>query len=204
MRQPSLDHWLHVVMLLLVACLALGVTPVRAQTSVPTTTDVVVAEPLDYRMDHYRTPVPKTLTGGAGVIGADEAKKLKDQGAVFIDVYPRAPKPPNLPATTVWREPPHRSIEGAHWVPNVGYGMISPETHNYFADQLLVLSKFNRAQPIVLFCLRDCWMSWNAAKRAMTMGYTAVYWFPEGSDAWEENGYPIAVIEPMKPLNGRF
>jgi hypothetical protein len=54
-------------------------------------------------MDKYRTPVPKTLKGSAGILSADEAKQFKDNGAVFIDVYPRAPKPPNLPASTVSR-----------------------------------------------------------------------------------------------------
>jgi PQQ-dependent catabolism-associated CXXCW motif protein len=82
-------------------------------------------------------------------------------------------------------------------VPNVGYGVISGETQSYFTDALFGLTKANKTLPVVLFCLRDCWMSWNAAKRAMTMGYTQVYWFPEGSDAWEDNGYPIAVIEPL-------
>jgi PQQ-dependent catabolism-associated CXXCW motif protein len=194
--------------LIVAAILAAGFTAwvnaSRAQTPDPVSADASVEEPADFRMDKYRTPVPKTLKGAAGVIDADAAKALKDQGAVFIDVYPRAPKPPNLPATTVWREPAHRSIEGALWVPNVGYGLIAPETQRYFDEQLVVLTKFRKAQPVVFFCLRDCWMSWNAAKRAMEMGYTTVYWFPEGSDAWEDSGFPIAVIEPMKPLNGRF
>ena len=70
-------------------------------------------------MDDYRKPVPKTLTG-AKVIGADEAEALlKANTAVFMDVYPRAPKPPNLPQGTVWRDPTHMTIEGAHWLPNV-------------------------------------------------------------------------------------
>jgi PQQ-dependent catabolism-associated CXXCW motif protein len=183
--------------IIFVAGFAACITASRAQALQPTPEDAAVEEPADYRMDKYRTPVPKTLKGAAGVISADEAMQFKDNGAVFIDVYPRAPKPPNLPASTVWREPPHRSIEGAHWVPNVGYGVISGETQSYFTDSLFGLTKANKTMPVVFFCLRDCWMSWNAAKRAMTMGYTQVYWFPEGSDAWEENGYPIAVIEPL-------
>jgi PQQ-dependent catabolism-associated CXXCW motif protein len=156
-----------------------------------------VAEPDSYRMDNYRTPVPRTLHGARGVLSAEAAGKLKDEGAVFLDVYPRAPKPPNLPASTVWREPPHRSIKGAIWLPNVGYGVLSAPTQAYFDTHLARLSGGDRARPLVFFCLRDCWMSWNAAKRAISMGYTAVYWFPEGSDAWEETGYPITVIEPV-------
>ena len=33
-------------------------------------------------------------------------------------------------------------------------------------------------------------MSWNAAKRAMTLGYTHVVWYPEGSDGWIGHGLP--------------
>ena len=58
------------------------------------------------------------------MLSSDEAADLWNGkgGAIFIDVYPQAPKPANLPAGTFWRDPAHRSIEGAHWLPNVGYG----------------------------------------------------------------------------------
>jgi PQQ-dependent catabolism-associated CXXCW motif protein len=159
--------------------------------------EIVVAEPVGFRLDDYRKPVPQTLAGAKGVLTAEAAKALMDQGAVFLDVYPRAPKPPNLPASTVWREPPHRSIAGARWIPNVGYGVLAAPTEAYFNAQLVRASGGDLGKPLVFFCLRDCWMSWNAAKRAIAKGYSAVFWFPEGSDAWEETGYPIAVIEPV-------
>jgi PQQ-dependent catabolism-associated CXXCW motif protein len=179
--------------LLAVALLAVG--PLCGPVS---GADGIVEEPAAFKTDNYRTPVPKTLAGAAGVLTADQAKALHNQGqGVFIDVYPRAPKPPNLPAATVWREPPHRSILGAVWVPNVGYGVAAAETQAYFERSLAALTKGDKARPVIFFCLRDCWMSWNAAKRAMTMGYSAVYWFSEGTDAWEEHGYPLAIIEPL-------
>jgi PQQ-dependent catabolism-associated CXXCW motif protein len=43
----------------------------------------------------------------------------------------------------------------------------------------------------VFFCLKDCWMSWNAAKRALSLGYRNVMWFSEGTDGWQELGYPL-------------
>jgi PQQ-dependent catabolism-associated CXXCW motif protein len=154
-----------------------------------------VAEPDGYRMEDYRKPVPKTLKGSRGVLSAEAAKLLQEQGAVFIDVYPRAPKPANLPASTVWREPPHRSIQGAVWLPNVGYGVLAPPTQTYFETHLAALAAGDRGKPLVFFCLRDCWMSWNASKRAIAGGFSAVYWFPEGTDAWDETGYPVAIVE---------
>lgn len=156
----------------------------------------VVPEPEVYRTHDYRSPVPKTLAG-ARVVHADEVEALwRKKGAVFIDVFPRAPKPPNLPAGTVWRDPTHQSIEGAHWLPNVGYGVLTPEIESYFRSRLSSLTEEGR-RPVVFFCLRDCWMSWNAAKRALAWGYKDVLWFPEGTDSWQENGFDLVQVEPV-------
>jgi PQQ-dependent catabolism-associated CXXCW motif protein len=156
-----------------------------------------VPEPDGYRTNDYRSPVPKTLAG-ARVVTADEVEDLwRKKSAVFIDVFPRAPKPPNLPAGTVWRDPTHQSIEGGHWLPNVGYGVLTPEFEAYFKTRLAQLTGNDLSKPVLFYCLRDCWMSWNAAKRAMAWGYTAVLWFPEGTDAWQENGLDLVRVEPV-------
>jgi len=159
--------------------------------------EYVVSEPEGYRMDDYRKPVPKTLTG-AKVIGADEAEALlKANTAVFMDVYPRAPKPPNLPQGTVWRDPTHMTIEGAHWLPNVGYGALSPEFETYFKTRLENLTGGDKGKPVVFFCLKDCWMSWNAGKRALSWGYKNVLWFSEGTDAWQQAGFDLVKATPV-------
>lgn len=156
-----------------------------------------VTEPAGYRMDDYRSPVPQTLAG-ARVIHADEAERLLEaHEAVFIDVYPRAPKPPNLPAGTVWRDLSHLTIDGAFWLPNVGYGVLSPENEDYFRSRLAQLTVSDKTRPVVFFCLRDCWMSWNAAKRALEWGYTNVIWFSEGTDAWQEAGFELVKTTPL-------
>lgn len=153
-------------------------------------------EPDGYRMDDYRTPVPATLKG-ATVLSAEAALKIwADKTAVFIDVYPHAPKPANLPAGTLWREPQHFSIENARWLPNVGYGKVSPATDEYFRTRLAAISGGDQGKPVVFFCLRNCWMSWNAAKRAMSYGYSAVHWFPDGTDAWQEIGQLVVEATP--------
>lgn len=156
-----------------------------------------VPEPEGYRTDGYRMPVPRTLKG-ATVIDAEAAEKLIGDGAtIFLDVYPRAPKPPNLPAGTVWRDPPHSSIAGAHWLPNVGYGVLSPEFETYFKSRLETLTGSDKSKAVVFFCLKDCWMSWNAAKRALSWGYTAVMWFPDGTDGWQNIGNDLTPATPV-------
>ncbi|HMN38597.1 MAG TPA: PQQ-dependent catabolism-associated CXXCW motif protein [Hyphomicrobium sp.] len=153
-------------------------------------------EPADYRMDEYRKPVPATLKG-ATVLTSQKASELwTSKHAIFVDVYPRAPKPPNLPKGTLWREPIHHSIENATWLANVGYGVISAEIETYFQNNLEKLTGGDKSKAVVFYCLRDCWMSWNAAKRAMTYGYTNVMWYPDGTDGWQEIGMPVTQVTP--------
>lgn len=154
-------------------------------------------EPSDYRMDEYRKPVPATLKG-ATVLTSEKAGELwTKKEAIFIDVYPRAPKPPNLPAGTFWREPVHHTIENATWLANVGYGVIAPAVEEYFKTNLEKLTGGDKGKAIVFYCLRDCWMSWNAAKRAMTYGYSNVMWYPDGTDGWQEIGLPVVDMKPV-------
>ena len=54
----------------------------------------------------------------------------------------------------------------------------------------------DRARTLVVYCLADCWMSWNAAKRALALGYTDVAWYPEGTDGWIAIGLPLQDATP--------
>ncbi len=161
-----------------------------------------VGEPAGYRDDHYRSPVPKTLKG-ARVVDAAAAAELAKAGAVMIDVYPQAPKPAGLPPGTIWRRPKHMSIDGATWLPNVGYGKLAQEPETYFRYSLERLSGGAKDKPLVFYCLRDCWMSWNAAKRALEWGYADVIWFPDGTDGWQENGGTLVEATPAPGADGK-
>lgn len=175
------------IRLLLVGALFALPSAVLAQT---------VPEPSDYRMDNYREPVPASLKG-ATVLGPEGAHAIWSEGkAAFIDVLPQPPKPANLPEGTIWRDKPRKSIPGAIWLPNVGYGAIAEVTATYYRSGLEQVTKGDPTHPIVIFCLEDCWMSWNAAKRALEWGYTSVYWMPEGTDGWALWDYPLERVEP--------
>lgn len=161
-------------------------------------THVPPPEPDEYRNDNYRSPVPLTLKG-ATVLSDREALNLWDaKTAVFIDVYPHPPKPPNLPAETLWRETTHQSIENAVWLPNVGYGVLSQANDAYFRRSLDDLSGGDKTKKLVFFCLRDCWMSWNAAKRALSYGFSDVDWYRDGTDGWQEEGGLLEEVHPRR------
>lgn len=153
-------------------------------------------EPEGYRTSDYRSPTPATLKG-ARVLTTEEAEALWKAGtAAFVDVMPQAPRPPNLPPGTVWRDKPRLTIPGSLWLPDTGYGALAPATEDYLREGLQKASGGDRGRLIVVFCLADCWMSWNAAKRALAWGYVNVAWYPEGTDGWDMAGLPLAEAKP--------
>ena len=152
-------------------------------------------EPESYRLDNYRAPVPATLRG-ARVLGTAEAEALWRAGAAaFIDVLPHPPKP-NLPAGTVWRDAPRPHIPGSLWLPDTGYGELAEVTESYFRRGLARASGGDSARTLVFYCQANCWMSWNAAKRALTYGYAHVAWYPEGTDGWRRADLPMQDATP--------
>ena len=167
-----------------------------------------VAEPDAYRTDNYMSPVPATLKGASTVDAPTLHQKMADGlDAVLIDVLPLRRKPPDFPPNRLWRTPPRHNIPGSVWLPNVGYGDIAPEFQAYFVENLGKLTR-DKSPALVFYCLRDCWMSWNAAKRALEMGHRNVFWFPGGTDEWEVMGYDLERATPVKmpdfiPLKGK-
>jgi PQQ-dependent catabolism-associated CXXCW motif protein len=154
-----------------------------------------VPEPPGYRMQDYRSPTPATLAG-ARVINTDEAEELWKEGAAFVDVLPHAPRPANLPVGTIWHEKPRMDIPGSVWLPDTGYGALAETTEHYLRDGLERVTQGDQARWLVFYCQKSCWMSWNAAKRALTIGYRKVAWFPDGTDGWQAHGLPLQEAQP--------
>jgi PQQ-dependent catabolism-associated CXXCW motif protein len=155
-----------------------------------------VLEPDGYRLEDYRAPTPPTLHG-ATVLGTPEAEKIwRSRGASFIDVLPRPPRPRNLPEGTLWHDKPRANIPDSIWLPDTGYGELAPSMADYFSRGLEKATGGDRARLIVLYCLADCWMSWNAAKRALALGYPNVAWYPQGTDGWLAAGLPLKDATP--------
>ncbi|MGT2501727.1 PQQ-dependent catabolism-associated CXXCW motif protein [Bradyrhizobium guangxiense] len=153
-------------------------------------------EPENYRTDNYRAPVPETLAGARVLTTAEAEAIWRAKSGAFVDVLPRPPKPKNLPAGTVWRDAPRRNIPGSVWLPDTGYGSLPPAMEDYLQRGLARVSGGDKAKLLVIYCLADCWMSWNAAKRALTYGYSNVAWYPEGTDGWERAKLPTEEAQP--------
>jgi PQQ-dependent catabolism-associated CXXCW motif protein len=134
---------------------------------------------------------------GARAISTLEAQAIwSERAAHFIDVLPHVPRPPDLLARTLWQGQRRLNIPGSTWLPDTRYGELSRTAEEYLRNGLERVTRGDLDQPLVLYCLRDCWMSWNVAKRALSWGYTAVMWYPEGTDGWQEAGFPLAQARP--------
>jgi PQQ-dependent catabolism-associated CXXCW motif protein len=142
-------------------------------------------EPEDYRKDDYRAPTPETVAGGV-VLDTASAHQLWKSGEAA-----------NLPASAFWMPLPHRDIPGSRWLPDVGRGALSPELEGYFRQQLEAATNGRKDVEVVFYCLADCWMSWNATKRAASWGYTQLYWYRDGTDGWEAAKLPMENTEPV-------
>ena len=136
------------------------------------------------------------------MISTSQARALwQAHAAVFIDVLPQPPRPAGLPPGTIWRPQPRRDIPGSIWLPDVGYGALAARVQAYFARNLRAASNGTRDRTLVFYCLAQCWHSWNAAKRAVALGYTSVAWYPGGTDAWEAAGLPVQLRQPEERPN---
>lgn len=149
-----------------------------------------VVEPQNYKMDQFRSAVPATLTG-ATVVDSEQAKILHESGQVkFIDVLPSPKQPPGMKEGDIWLPKKRFNIPDSIWLADVGYGVLSDEIEAYFKSNLREISQ-GGYDGLLFYCLTDCWMSWNAAKRAIQMGYSDVYWFPGGVDEWALKGFRL-------------
>ena len=150
------------------------------------------------RLSHRELPrpVPETLAGARVLTTAEAEAIWRAKSGVFIDVLPRAPKPKDLPAGTVWRDKPRRTFPAASGCLTPATGPWRPATEDYLRQGLARASGGNKQAAAGDLLPSDCWMSWNAAKRTLAYGYTNVAWYPEGTDGWEHANLPLAEAQP--------
>ena len=88
----------------------------------------------------------------------------------------------------------HRTLAGAVWLPGAGEGTNFIDPAQVVLMQVLGrLTRGDHNKPMVFFCANaQCWLSYNAALRTAAAGYTRVYWYRGGIEAWTAAGLPTA------------
>lgn len=146
-----------------------------------------------YRQMHYRSPTPAHAEHAVTLDTEALRQLLREQPtARLIDVYRR----PWLNERFIEDEE-HRNLPGSLWLANTGDGVLTPLWQRYFSESLSRISGGDPQHPLVFYCRSDCWLGWNAVKRAHALGYRNLYWYRDGIDAWEQAGLPL---DPAQPL----
>lgn len=146
-----------------------------------------------YRSTLYRSPTP-TSHEQAHTLEPSELLALQEQqpDVLLIDVY----RNPWLRGHFTLQEV-HKNIPNSLWLANCGNGALDQHWTAYCENNLAQATAGNLAQPIVFYCRSDCWLGWNAIKRAHTLGYNNLYWLRDGIDAWEQAGLPLVEAQPV-------
>ena len=154
-------------------------------------------EPPSFWTGPTNSPVPATIAGGKVINNARQLQSLlKRPDIVIVDVSNAPRRPDNLASGAPWLPVPHQAIPGSLWIPGVGLGEISPAVGDFFRKQLTAATDNDVSRPLLIYCHQACWLSWNAAKRAISYGYRNVYWYRDGIEGWKAAHFPTAVIEP--------
>ncbi len=132
------------------------------------------------RHEPYHAPTPLTLPG-AQVVGTRELQAMLASASppILIDAL---------------SEEGHVTLAGAVWISGAGRGTNFMDPVQSVLTQLLAqLSGGDKARGLVFFCASSqCWLSYNAALRAVVAGYDKVYWYRGGIEAWAAAGLPTA------------
>ena len=157
-----------------------------------------VREPDGFWNGPINSAVPATLAGGK-VIHTQELVRLLQQNApLVIDVSNEPKRPAGMAANAVWLPLPQEVIPGSVWLPGAGLADIAPETDQSFRTLLTQKTHGDFDQLIVIYCHERCWLSWNAAKRAISYGYRRVHWFPEGVEGWRAAGNATVTVKAWR------
>jgi len=110
---------------------------------------------------------PMTVAGTTSVT-TDEAKKLFDEGVLFVDVR----------STKAWN------------IGRISDAVLLDIKSNFSETSLS--SEAKKADPVIIYCNgSDCLRSAKASKMAVGWGFTKIYYYRDGFPAWKKAGYPI-------------
>lgn len=136
--------------------------------------DMGVRAPDGLHQGEFHGPTPNQIPGGQ-VITTKGLLPLLQQGMavhVFDVLGAQQTLPGAIPAA--WAAQP---------------GSFEDTTQQQFGQMLQQVTRGQADAPLVFYCGGpQCWMSYNAAARAIRLGYRNVLWYRGGLEAWQRAG----------------
>ncbi len=133
--------------------------------------------PQDQLQSNVGSPTPTSIPG-AHVITTAEMRQAVGSDILFVDVL---------------AGPPHQSLPGAVMMPGAGDGgSFDDALQDQLWNALSQATQRNPDRPIAFLCAGSrCWESYNAALRAVQMGFKTVLWYRGGLSSWQAAGLPF-------------
>jgi len=132
----------------------------------------------------YHGPTPTRIPGGK-VVTTGELKALLEQ-----------PQRPYL--IDVLGGGVHRTLAGAFWMIGAGAGDMDRAEEKRFAGAIAAFAGGDKSRPMVFYCVdSECWLSYNAALRAIALGYTNVMWYRGGIASWRVSEGSMKQSDPF-------
>jgi len=146
-------------------------------------TDFGVA-PRDGLQDDLAAPTPLAIPGGK-VITTAAAREAVGSTVLFIDV---------------WQTGPHLGIPGSATMPGAGRGgNFADALQARLGSALALLTGHDLNHPLIFLCTDvRCWEAYNAALRAIHLGYRSVGWYRGGLAAWHAAGLRLAMVGQIR------
>jgi PQQ-dependent catabolism-associated CXXCW motif protein len=127
-------------------------------------------------------PTPTSIPGGR-VIGTRDLVALlsaSNKGALVFDVLGSNEQLPGALPAAAAHQP----------------GSFDDAVQRGFGQALERVSQGQRDRPMVFYCASiQCWMSYNAALRAIRLGYSQVLWYRGGIEAWKAAQQPVQMAQ---------
>ncbi len=134
-------------------------------------------QPQSTLQENVASETPMSIPGGH-LITTAEVQQTQGMQALLIDVL-AGPQHPTIPGAQTW--------SGAG-----NYGSFDDPIQQNLWKALSTATQMNPAYPIIFFCAgARCWESYNAALRAVNMGFKTVLWYRGGLASWQAAGLPL-------------
>jgi rhodanese-related sulfurtransferase len=136
-------------------------------------------------------PTPASIPGGRVITTPEVLQMLNNPGggAIVLDVLGGRQRLPNAVDATA---------------ASAG-GSFDDRVQSQFEAQLGQMTGGRKEAPLILYCSSiHCWMSYNAALRAIHAGYTNVFWYRGSLEAWNTMAQMSAQFSRAQPQRRRW
>ena len=146
--------------------------------------DTDLPEDAGERTTNLFGPTPNQVPGGVTI----DTVRLQ---AMLRDADPAEGRPRPLLLITI-NPPPDFTLPNAVWLPSdFASGDLDEASRQRLQDRLEQLTQGDRIRPLVTVAWNaESWSSRNLALRLAALGYTNVYWYRGGLEAWDVAGLP--------------